>query len=142
MKNALTVILTVFALIAPPLLWVFGGRAYVRRKRAAIEKRGPSVQARFWYGRMLGLLRAEGFEKKKYETMCEFVIRVQRDLPSSAIDLMPAIALLEKTRYNGENITELDAFLAAHTQLSRGLGAGWGRFKRWWETNATWRLLW
>ena len=133
-------------LITPliPALWIFGGRLYVRMKLKRVRRRPPTEQARFWYGRMLGLLKGEGFTAQRYESMRVFAARVRESMPSGVTRLMPAVALMERVIYNdGEvSVKELPAFTAAHDQLFLSLHAGWGRLRQLWEKHVTLRSLW
>jgi len=136
--------LRIAAIALIPVLWILGGRLYVRIKLVYIKKKSPTKQACFWYGRILGLLKGEGFVSHQYESMRAFIARVREDLPSSANDLLPAIALMERVVYNEGEIAseEIAVFADAHNQLLRGLHAGWGRIRQWVEKNITFRILW
>ncbi|MCL1819545.1 MAG: hypothetical protein FWG36_02685 [Oscillospiraceae bacterium] len=135
--------IVIVAIIASPaVIWFFGSRLYIIIRLDNLKRKSASKQARFWYNKILGILKTSGLVIKSHETMREFEERVRETLPLS--DLLPAIALMEIMVYNEKavNTREIRVLASTHRNLADGQSRGWGTIRRLLETHVTLRLLW
>ncbi len=137
-ENALLLGLLFFILLVP-LYAAYAWREHLYRR---VHTAAPAAQAHYWYGRILSVLRSEGFTMGKQESMREFLIRVSVARPASADFLPEVTTLMEAQAYGDKTVTseDLQRFHVCYQQLVSCLPSDWTGFKKFWERYITGRL--